>query len=133
VTHADPRVLPPRRRPGGRARLPLLLVSFLAAAGGCIGGGDDGIALVAGEVPYRTLGPRTHRLEIDGASREAVRETFGAPRRRADGPVAYPRNGLPGTIPDYDEQWVYTGLDEQTLIYFEDGHVVLAIHEWAPR
>ncbi len=123
-----------RARRRGFARAAVLLVPVLLAVGsGCLGGGGQEIRLVAGEIPYRVLGPRTHRLEIDGADHDAVREVLGSPLRRSDGPVAYPRNGLPKEVPDYDEQWVYERSGEQTLVYFEDGRVVLAIHEWAPH
>ncbi|MHC4504577.1 MAG: hypothetical protein ACYTFI_14830 [Planctomycetota bacterium] len=84
-------------------------------------------------VPARSLGHASEELLINGWSRDAVLKTFGRPTERKSARFRMLAYGVPESLPEFDEQWVYIYAGELTnvVVYFHKGQVVLAIREWS--
>jgi hypothetical protein len=92
--------------------------------------GDWESLLTVRGLGWETRGHASAGIEIFGLSCAEVEDLFGPPKAKVsrDFPKPMYENQA---LPVFDELWTYLGLLTHLFVYFQEGKVVLALHEWS--
>ena len=83
------------------------------------------------EVPFKSLTHASRKLLIEGWSPQQVELHFGGPKEKKKFGFMEPKYGVPKSLPESDEQWIYQEDMGHRLVFFHQGKVSLALEEWS--